>query len=142
MKKIAGALLLILITVSFAMADWIEDFNKVYVDKGIMPAVIEALKQGVTPDAIMDNGLKLEGINPQNLVKAMYCAGIRGDDIKAAGDIYGVSDLLIVAGYKKSVEECGDSVVDTQAYTPIATVVSFAGPATPGAGTYASPNQP
>lgn len=142
MKKITGSILLILLTVSFAMADWLEDFNKVYVDEGIMPAVVEVLKQGISPDEIMENGLKLEGINPQNLVKAMYCAGIRGDDIKVAGDKYGVSDLMIVAGYKKSVEECGDSVVDTQAYTPIATVVSFAGPATPGAGTYASPSLP
>ena len=52
-----------------------------------------------------------------------------GDDIRAAGQKYDVSDIIIVAGYKKSVEECGDQVVDTQAYTPTASVISFAGPA-------------
>lgn len=111
----------------------------IYLDQGIDQAVIEALKQGVSPDDIMENGLKLEGINPQNLVKAMYCAGIRGNDIKAAGEAWEVSDLIIVAGYKKSVEECGDQVVDTQAYTPVAQAVSFMGPSMPGGGRSASP---
>lgn len=142
MKKIVCATFLVLVTSSFVLADWLEDFKTVYLEKGIMPAVVEVLKQGIAPDAIMEQGLQFEGINPQNLVKAMYCAGIRGDDIKAAGDKYGVSDLIIVAGYKKSVEECGDTVVDTQAYTPVATVVSFGGPTTPGGVTYASPSIP
>ncbi len=103
---------------------------RVYFEKsGIDEAVVEALKLGATPDSIMETGLQFEELNPQNLVKAMYCGGIRGDDIRAAGQKYDVSDLIIVAGYKKSVEECGDQIVDTQAYTPVASVVSFAGPA-------------
>ncbi len=133
-NQILLASLLVLMSVSLAVAEWLTDFRDIYVKEGIDPAVVEALKQGAGPDQIMENGLQLEGLNPQNLVKAMYCAGIRGDDIRAAGNQYGVTDLIIVAGYKKSVEECGDRVVDTQAYTPTATVVSFAGPPTPGNG--------
>lgn len=130
-KRILGALAVVLMTSTFVFAEWLVDFRDIYLDEGIDAAVIEALKQGATPDGIMENGLKLEGLNPQNLVKAMYCSGIKGDDIKAAGDAFGITDLLIVAGYKKSVEECGDEVVDTQAYTPVGQRVAFRGPPPP-----------
>lgn len=141
MKKVIFAVVLFMAFSSPAFADWIEDFKTTYLEEGIMAAVVEVLKQGITPDETMEKGLQIEGVNPQNLVKAMYCAGIRGNDIKAAGDKYGVSDLIIVAGYKKSVEECGDTVVDTQAYTPAATI-SFMGPATTAGITYASSSTP
>jgi hypothetical protein len=129
---------------SYAAAGWLEDFKNVFIDAGIDEAVVEALKQGAVPDDIMENGLQFEALNPQNLVKAMYCGGIRGDDIRAAGQKYDVSDIIIVAGYKKSVEECGDQVVDTQAYTPTASVISFAGPAAlanGSTGSLSNPNQ-
>lgn len=138
-KKVLFASVLVLFSVSLALAEWLTDFRDIYTREGIDPAVVEALKQGAGPEQIMENGLQLEGLNPQNLVKAMYCAGIRGDDIRAAGNKYGITDIIVVAGYKKSVEECGDRVVDTQAYTPTATVVSFAGPPAPGSGISASP---
>jgi len=134
-KKIILAMIIVVISGTLAMAEWIATYKDVYQSKGIDEAVVEALKEGATPDAIMENGLKFEGLNPQNLVKAMYCGGIRGDDIRAAGQIYDVSDLLIVAGYKKSVEECGEQIADTQAYTPVASVLSFVGASLPGAGT-------
>ena len=126
---------IVLVTVCVALfatsaaASWLDDFISAFEDSGIDEAVVVALKQGAVPDAIMENGLQFEELNPQNLVKAMYCGGIRGDDIRTAGQKYDVSDLIIVAGYKKSVEECGDKVVDTQAYTPVASVISFAGAA-------------
>jgi hypothetical protein len=124
---------------NMAFAEWLTDFRDIYQEEGIDPAVVDALKQGAQPDQIMENGLLLEGLNPQNLVKAMYCAGIRGDDIRAAAQQFGVTDLIVVAGYNKSVDECGDQLVDTQAYTPVATAVSFAGPPAPGGGISASP---
>ncbi len=127
LKKMTGAIAIVLLTSTFVLAEWLVDFRDVYFEKGIDAAVIEALKQGATPDGIMENGLLLEELNPQNLVKAMYCGGIRGDDIKAAGDLFGVTDIIIVAGYKKSVEECAGAVVDSQAYTPVGVRVSFRG---------------
>jgi hypothetical protein len=138
-KQVLLVSVLVLFSVTLAMAEWLKDFRDIYASEGIDPAVVEALKQGADPYQIMENGLQLEGLNPQNLVKAMYCAGIRGDDIRAAGNQYGVTDIIVVAGYKKSVEECGDRLVDTQAYTPTATVVSFAGPPAPGGAISASP---
>ena len=127
---------------TYATAGWLEDFKNVFIDSGIDEAVVEALKQGAVPDDIMETGLQFEELNPQNLVKAMYCGGIRGDDIRASGQKYDVSDIIIVAGYKKSVEECGDQVVDTQAYTPTASVISFAGPAALTNGSTGSPDDP
>jgi len=132
----------LVLTATFSAAGWLEDFKNVFLDSGIDEAVVEALKQGAVPDDIMENGLRFEELNPQNLVKAMYCGGIRGDDIRASGQKHDVSDIIIVAGYKKSVEECGDQVVDTQAYTPTASVISFAGPAALTSGQTSSPSKP
>jgi hypothetical protein len=129
-KTTTAAISIVLLTATFALADWWDDFKNFFLDVGIDQAVVEVLKVGVQPNDIMGEGLKFEGLNPQNLVKAMYCGGIRGNDIRAAAQTHDVSDLIVVAGYKKSVEECGDKVVDTQAYTPVATTVSFAGQAT------------
>ena len=101
-------------TAVVAFAEWIVDFRDIYLEQGIDQAVIEALKQGAKPDEIMKNGLELDGINPQNLIKAMYCAGIRGRTILRLRVMHGkCRDMIIVAGYKKSVEECGDQVIDT-----------------------------
>jgi hypothetical protein len=70
---------------------------------------------------------------------------VKGDDIKAAADEAGISDIVLVAAYEKSVAECGDQVADTQAYTPANTAAapSFAGMPSPGASggsSYASPS--
>ena len=127
-------------TATWVFATWLDDFINEFQRSGIDEAVKVALKQGAIPDDIMANGLQFKELNPQNLVKAMYCGGIRGDDIRAAGQKHDVSDLIIIAGYKKSVEECGDQLVDTQAYTPVASRIGFAGPATLSTGTTASPS--
>lgn len=137
--KIMLALVGVLLSVSVVLADWLTDFREIYTEQGIDQAVVEALKQGASPEMILENGLQLEGLNPQNLIRAMYCAQIRGDDIRAAGQLHGVTDMIIVAGYRKSVEECSDQLVDTQAYTPAAPAIGFAGPAAPVGAVSASP---
>ena len=140
-KIILYTLTIVTLSVACAFATWLDDFKSIFEKEGIDEAVVEALKVGTTPDSIMESGLQFEELNPQNLVKAMYCGGIRGDDIRAASQKYDVSDIIIVAGYKKSVEECGDQIVDTQAYTPVALVISFAGPASLTNGILASPSR-
>ncbi|MDO9043649.1 MAG: hypothetical protein Q7U64_15125 [Desulfocapsaceae bacterium] len=139
MKKITFTMLFCLLIVSVAHADWIETFSSLFKSKGIEPAVTQALKEGQSPSAIIHEGLKLDGLNPQNLLKALYCAGVKGDDIKAASDEEGISVILLVAAYEKSVAECGDQLADTQAYTPVGP--SFSGIPSPGSGgnSYGSP---
>jgi hypothetical protein len=118
MRKVVLACVLVLCSFSIACAEWLVDFRDTYVAEGIDKAVENALKNGKTPDLIVENGLALEGLNPQNLVKALYCAGANGQDIRDAAEKYSVSEVILAAGYKKSVAECGDVVADTQAYTP------------------------
>jgi len=118
MKRIVAACLFVLFSVSIVCAEWLVDFRDTYVAEGIDKAVENALKDGQSPDLIVENGLDLEGLNPQNLIKALYCAGVNGQDIREASEKWDISEVVVTAGFKKSKVECGDQVADTQAYTP------------------------
>ncbi len=120
-------MLLAISIASPAFADWIKDFSVNNESQGIEVAVAEALKAGMNPTMIVDEGLKIAGVNPQQILKALYCEGSDGNDVKAAADSAGISDIILVAAFEKSVAECGDAVADTQAYTPVANRLSFAG---------------
>ena len=122
------------------IGDYLKTFLENYKKSGIDVAAELALKDGVPPDAVLETGLTLDDLNPQNLIKAMYCAGYKGNDIKKASDQFKVSDMILVAGFKKSREECSDVVTDTQAYTPLSGP-SFNGVPSPGGGeSFASPS--
>ncbi|MBU0943585.1 MAG: hypothetical protein KJ804_11010 [Proteobacteria bacterium] len=118
MKKLFLPLLLISLTASVALAAWNDNFQSTYHKDGIDKAVIEALKEGIAPYPIIAVGQTIEGLNPQNLIKALYCAGADGNDIGKAALDNGISELILKAAYDKSVEECKDQMADTQAYTP------------------------
>jgi hypothetical protein len=118
MKRILGALLIVGLASSIAWADWLTNFNDTYKKKNIDAAVEDALKEGITPDVIVEKSMAFPDINPQNIVKALYCAGIGGQDVYEAAGKSNISEMIVTAGFKKSVEECGDRVVDTQPYTP------------------------
>ena len=117
--------------------EWIEDFQKLYYDTSIFDAVEYALEEGAFPDDIMFEGLKFEGLNSMNLVMALYCAGVKGQEIRDSAKKYDIPEQLVTAGYKKSVVECGDAVAESQAYTPVATGFSRRNP---GGGNSASPS--
>ena len=137
MKKLLLSILLVFITAGVAFAEWQVTFEESYFNKGIHQAVIDALREGGDPDAMVQQGLIFEGLNPQNLVMALYCAGVKGEKIRDAAKNHGISDPIVTAGYKKSVVECGDEVAESQAYTPIVTGVSRR---TPCCGTSSSPD--
>ncbi len=143
MKKLVISTILCVLVASPVFADWIEDFTINFQNQGIEVAVPKALEEGKTPEDIVEEGLKLTDLNPQNLLKALYCSGASGDDIKLAADKNGISEIIVVAAFKKSVVECGDQVADTQAYTPVAAGPRFAGMPSPGArngSSFASPS--
>lgn len=142
MRKIATVCMLMLFSASLACAEWLVDFKDTYVSEGIDKAVENALKAGTTPDLIVENGLGLEGLNPQNLIKALFCAGAKGQDIRDAAEKYDISETVLAAGFKKSVAECGDRVADSQAYTPVDRGPSFTTPRRVRNGWYASPSRP
>jgi hypothetical protein len=138
MKRVAIACMIVLVSFSIAFAEWLVDFRDTYVKDGIDKAVENAMKGGATPDLIVENGLKFEDLNPQNLVKALYCAGAKGQDIRAAAEKYSISEVIVSAGYKKSVAECGDNLADSQAYTPKSNDTNFMSPSSGRNGTFAS----
>lgn len=142
MKGLLTACMLVLVSVSIACAEWQVDFRDTYVSEGIDKAVENAMKEGKTPDLIVENGLELEGLNPQNLIKALYCAGAKGQDIREAAQKYNISEMILAAGFKKSKAECSDMVADAQAYTPVGLGPSFATPVSTRGGSFASPSRP
>ena len=133
MKHIVISAFLSILLATPAFADWIEDFNVNLDTQGIEVAVAKALEEGKTPTEIVDRATQIEGLNPQNVLKALYCEGAAGDDIKIAADSAGISDLILLAAFDKSVVECGDQVADSQAYTPVAQGPRFAGIPAPAA---------
>ena len=142
MKRVATVCMMVLFSASIACAEWLVDFRDTYVSEGIDKAVENALKDGKGPVLIVEKGLELEGLNPQNLIKALYCAGANGQDIREAAEKYGISETILAAGFKKSVAECADQVADTQAYTPADSGSSFTTPKRVRNGWYASPSRP
>lgn len=132
--------MLVLFSVSIASAEWMVDFRNTYAAEGIDKAVENALKDGKNPDAIVELGVvQIEDLNPQNLIRALYCAGASGQDVRAAAEKYKITEQIVAAGYKKSIDECGDRVADSQAYTPVATGPSFSTPSGGSSNTFASP---
>lgn len=124
MKQVAQTIILALIVLIFACADamiveWRDEFQEVYERSGIDDAVVRALRRGVTPDNIMIYGLKFEELNPKDLVKAMYCSGIMGEDIRYAGERQDLAETIIVGGYKKAVEECREKIGFSLLFVPL-----------------------
>ena len=135
-NKLIGALLLVICAASLAMAEWLDDFNDTYYADGIDGAIEVALEDGRNPNEIMEAGLGLEGLTSVGLIKAMYCAGIAGIEIKLAAESYNITELDLVTGYKKGVNECFSRIVDSEAYSPSAPVnfKSVGGGTVPGGG--------
>ncbi len=144
MKKIIITFLFVLMSSSIACADWVDNFKADYLKLNIDQAVANAMKEGIAPALILEEGLKLQSLNPVGLVRALYCAGAPGHEIEKAASEYGVSSLVVATGFKKSVAECGGAYGDTQAYTPVTPTFtpSFAGPIAGGGTVYASPATP
>lgn len=143
MKRMIMALAMVFLSVSVVCAEWLVDFRDTYASKGIDKAVEDAMKNGKNPDLIVEAGLDIQGLNPQNLVRALYCAGASGQDIRAAAEKYKISEPIVAAGYKKSIDECGDRVADSQAFTPPGSGgPSFSTPSGGRSGSFASETRP
>jgi hypothetical protein len=119
MKRLIIATFVGFLIASPALADWIKDFSVNFEAQGIEFAVPKALEEGRNPSEIIREGLKFTDLNPQDLLKALYCSGVAGDDIKQGADKNGISEIIVVAAFKKAVAECGDAVADSQAYTSV-----------------------
>lgn len=114
MKKLLLSVLGISLSCTVAYASWQDDFNQVYSEKGIDQAVEIALENGIDPDSIFKQALAQTTLDQEQLVKACYCAGLRGQDIRVASVDNDISDNTVTAGYKISLKECRDAVIAGQ----------------------------
>ena len=84
---------------------------------GFMYAVEEVVDGGYTPLEITITAMEqIEGINPNGLVAALYCAGAKHDEIRMASQEAGISEMILVSGFETAKTVCGDNLQDTQAY--------------------------
>lgn len=113
---------------SGAIAEWVADFSKSYKETGVYQAVAEVFEDGRTPKEIVTESLNLK-INPQNLVAALFCAGAKHEDIRLATEEVGISEIVLVSGFKVAKRVCDTVDTDAQAYTPVSRGPSFSGPA-------------
>ena len=103
-----------------AIAEWVSNFTKSYNENGIYQAYAqEVAEEGITPEEAFPEIMNVEGINPQNLVAAAYCAGAKHENIRAASANVGIPEMIIVKGWETAMTVCGEEIADTQAYTPM-----------------------
>ncbi len=144
MKRIIAAFLIVGFAASVACADWLSDFQENYKNKSIDLAVENALKEGIKPQIIAGQCFAIDQkLNPENLVKALYCAGVSGQEVYNVAQEFNISELIVTVGFEKSVTECGDRVADTQPYTPGGSqeIGSFGPESGPKDTPYASPSK-
>jgi len=100
-----------------AIAEWVGDFVKSYNENGVYVAVEEVVDGGYTPLEITVTAMEqIEGINPNGLVAALFCAGAKYDEIRLASIEAGISDMIMLSGFETAKTVCGDNLQDTQAY--------------------------
>lgn len=112
-----------------AIADWVADFTTTYKKHDIYKAVEEVYADGRTSEEVTNQALEnVEGLNPQHFVAALFCAGYKPKPIHDAMQNAGISEMIVLAGFKTAKTVCGKELTDVQAYTPVARS-GFAGPA-------------
>ncbi|MCF8056753.1 MAG: hypothetical protein K9K37_08950 [Desulfocapsa sp.] len=123
-----------------AIAEWVADFTTSYNENGIYQAVAEIFKEGVTPEEAFPQIINVEGVNPQNLVAAAYCAGAKHEDIRSASESVGIPEMIVVAGWETAKTVCGEEIAATQAYTPLGPGYSGVPAGTTTSHSYGSPS--
>ena len=101
---LVGILMSIMI-ITLAKASTLSDFKNSFYKFGVDRAVEDSLKNGASPSIIISCGLKITGLDTQNLIKALYCAGVDGADIRNAALSQKIPEEDIIFGFKKSTDE-------------------------------------
>ena len=78
--------------------------------------MMQSLQEGISPTEMMRIALEDPKNNPQDIIAAMYLTRIPESDIKEAAQANGISDAIVLAGYKQALDEDPELA---QAYTPI-----------------------
>lgn len=113
MKKILfTCLFLLLISPAMALATWTEDFFEVYDKTGLDTAIINALDDDITPEAILSFIIQnKETFNIKFSLKTLYCAGVDRDVVQAAASKLGITIKDSSEALEESIAECGAKLV-------------------------------
>jgi len=113
-KKFLISFLMIIMSVSVAMATWITDFEDNYNKLGIQKAVEFAKKDGIDVYEVIGAGKQLD-VTYISLISAAYCAKYKGKDIRDAAFDWEMTKRDVALGYKKAKEECNIAFAESQA---------------------------
>jgi len=106
MKKSLFITIFIMLTAHVVLANWPENFQSIYADKGIDEAVKYSLSNGGNPDQIIKIAQPIDGLPEENLIKALFCALAQPDYIREAAEINKISDQTVDEGYQLALAEC------------------------------------
>ncbi len=106
MKRFIFTALLCFFIATPVFASWQADFPTTYQDQGIEQAVADALAEGGSPEEIIAEAQKIDGLDTQTVILALYCAAVNGNDIQNAATAAGFSESQINEIYKTSLDEC------------------------------------
>ncbi len=106
MKGFFFTVLLCVFIATPVFASWQTDFPATYQDQGLEQAVADALAEGGSPEEILAEAQKIDGLATQTVILAFYCAAVNGNDIKNAAAAVGISENQLNEIYKTSLNEC------------------------------------
>lgn len=110
---------LLLLGSTFSLAeDWQQAFRETYSSKGIDEAVVNALGTGASPDQIIKTGLPIEGLNPAELVKALFCALVPPAYIYDAAEVNRIEDETVQEGYELALAQCAEEMEERKLSSP------------------------
>ncbi len=100
MKKFILALFIVFLTTSTALAGWQKDFASNYTANGLNTAVTNALARGISPAAITEVAMAIDGMNGAILATAMCDGGV---------SVQALQDFLSVLGISQqtAIKSCG-----------------------------------
>lgn len=142
MKKIMLVIAVTIFCGNFAFAANMANFENTLNIQGLDQAVVEAMAEGNSLEAIMTQALAIEGVNPQAVILALLNAGADVSAVATAAANAGVSAQVIARATQQFASK---GTPDTQAYTPAGptrTIMSMPVSGVPGGGGGTAPAEP
>ena len=106
MRLILSFGIILVLTCTYALADWENEFTNNYNNKGIDTAVAEALEEGIAPVQIIRQGLIIKGLPTPELIKALFCSLVLPTIIYESASANSVKDSAVEKGYQLALAQC------------------------------------
>jgi len=94
--KISLPLFAVVLTTSIALADWQESFLDDYSEKGLNTAVTNTLAAGISPGAIIETAMAIDGMNGEVLAAAVCDGGVPVQDLQDSLHVLEISQRTAI----------------------------------------------